>query len=490
MMPQRDDQREMGRLRYLTSIASAAALLNVAALSAAPKDIADLEISALNPPESGYRPLPRTDMILTGATILDGAGSRIDDGDILVREGRIVALGHGLAHPAGTAVVDAHGRWITPGIIDIHTHYGTYLLPQTAAEGDVSDIVENSDPIVADTWIEHAVRPGDPAFSRALASGVTTVQILPGSSALIGGRSVIVKPIPAVTIGEMRFPGAHQGVKMACGGNPAGSFGSRGRAPNSRQGEIAMLRAAFIEAQHYAAERGEFDDEGEAGPHHGPHPHHPHHERPLDLKMETLVAVMRGDLPVHLHCYRADDITTWVSVLEEFNVHLAAVHHATEAYKIAPFLAKHGVCAAVWSDWWGFKREAEDGIPENAAFIDAAGGCAIMHSDIPVLGSLLNIEAGKAAAAGRRAGLPIPPERAIRWITSNAARAIGLGDRIGHIAPGMNADLVLWSGDPFSIYTKADQVFIDGAIAFDRKDPARQPIPDFELGRPQRKFEP
>jgi imidazolonepropionase-like amidohydrolase len=382
-------------------------------------------------------------------------------------------------------LIDARGRWVTPGIIDIHTHYGTYLLPQTAAEGDVSDVVENSDPIVADTWIEHAVRPGDPAFSRALASGVTTVQILPGSGALIGGRSIIVKPIPAVTIDQMRFPGAHQGLKMACGSNPAVSFGSRGRAPNSRQGEIAMLRSAFLEAQHYAAERGDHDEDDE-GPRHGPHPHGPHR----DLKMETLAAVVRGEIPVHLHCYRADDIANWISVLDEFHVHIAAVHHATEAYKIAPFLAKHGVCVAVWSDWWGFKREAEDGIPENAAFVDAVGGCAIMHSDIPVIGSLLNVEAAKAAAAGRRAGLVIPPERAIRWITSNPAKAIGLGDHIGHIAKGMNADLVLWSGDPFSIYSKADQVFIDGAVAFDRHDPTRQPVPDFELGRPQRKVEP
>jgi imidazolonepropionase-like amidohydrolase len=429
---------------------------------------------ALDQPASAYKPLPRVDTVLTGAIVLDGVGGRFDDSDVLMRDGRIVAVGRQLPHE-GAAVIEARGRWLTPGIIDIHTHYGTYLLPQTAAEAAVSDVQEDSDPDVADTWIEHAVRPGDPAFSRALAGGVTTLQILPGSGALFGGRSVIVKPVPAVTIDQMRFPDAPQGLKMACGTNPAANFGGRNRFPNSRQGEIAGVRAAFLEAQRY---RAEWDDYLKGRRHDPPH---------RDLKMDTLVAVMRGDMPVHLHCYRADDISNWIATLADFGVHLAAVHHATEAYKIAPFLAQQRVCAAVWPDWWGFKREAEDGIPENAAFVDAAGGCAIMHSDIPVLGGLLNVEAAKAAAAGRRAGLVIPPEKAIRWITSNPARALALEARIGRIAAGMNADLVLWSGDPFSVYSKADLVFIDGAVAYDRRSPRTS---DFELGRPQKEPEP
>lgn len=425
---------------------------------------------AFEQPKSRYRPLPRLDTLLVGATLLDGVGGRAENVDVLMRDGVIAAVGQHLPRE-GVTVIDATGRWVTPGIVDIHTHYGTYLLPQTAGESTASDVLENSDPNVADTWIENAVRPTDPAFSRALAGGVTTLQILPGSSALFGGRSVIVKPIPAVTVDEMRFPDAPQGLKMACGANPADSFGGRGRFPNSRQGEIAGVRAAFIEALHYEDEW----DEYRQGREHEP----PRH----NLKMDTLVKVLKGEMPVHLHCYRADDIITWMATLAEFGVHLAAVHHATEAYKIAGRLAEEHVCAAVWPDWWGFKREAEDGIPENAAFIDAAGGCAILHSDIPVLGSLLNIEAAKAAAAGRRAGLSIPPEQAIRWITSNPARALSLDAKIGRIAPGMNADVVLWSGNPFSVYSAADLVFVDGAVAFDRRHPRTS---DFELGRPQK----
>ena len=452
---------------WWSSVNGAAAQNGQTAARAAPRSGPQ---PALTQPVSQYKPLPRVDTVLTGATVLDGVGGREDDTDVLIRDGRIAAVGRHLARD-GATVIDAHGRWVTPGIIDIHTHYGTYLLPQTAAESAVSDVLEDSDPNVADTWIENAVRPGDPAFSRALSAGVTTLQILPGSGALFGGRSVIVKPIPAVTLDQMRFPDAPQGLKMACGANPAASFGGRGRFPNSRQGEIAGVRAAFLEAQSY---RREWDDYLRGGKLEPPH---------RDLKMDTLVGAMRGEIPVHLHCYRADDIATWIAVLAEFGVHLAAVHHATEAYKIAPLLAQQHVCAAVWPDWWGFKREAEDGIAENAAFVDAVGGCAIMHSDIPLLGGLLNLEAARAAAAGRRAGLSIAPEHAIRWITSNPARALRLDTKIGHIGEGMNADLVLWSGDPFSIYSKADLVFIDGAIAYDRRSPR---VTDFELGRPQK----
>jgi imidazolonepropionase-like amidohydrolase len=442
-----------------------------AAVAAAPPVGPPPRQPVLEAPPSRYQPLPRVDTLLTGATVLDGAGGRLEQGEVLMRDGRIVAVGHGLAHE-GATVVEASGRWITPGIIDIHTHYGVYLLPQSAAEASVSDVIEESDPDVADTWIEHAVRPGDPAFSRALAAGVTTLQILPGSGALFGGRTVIVKPVPAVTVDQMRFPGARQGLKMACGANPASSFGSRGRFPNSRQGEIAGVRAAFLEAERY---RKDWDDYRAGRKAEAPK---------RDLKMDTLAAVLRGDIRVHLHCYRADDIANWISTLEEFGVHLAAVHHAVEGYKIAPLLVQKKVCAAVWPDWWGFKREAEDGIPENGAFIDAAGGCVVMHSDIPVLGSLLNVEAAKAAAAGRRAGFAIPEEHAIRWLTSNAAKALGLDAQIGQLAPGMNADLVVWSGNPFSIYSKADLVFIDGAVAYDRR--AAPPPSDFELGRTQK----
>jgi imidazolonepropionase-like amidohydrolase len=420
---------------------------------------------------SAYVPLPRADTLIVHATVLDGAGGRLDDGEVLMAGGRIVALGHGLAAPAGAVRLDAHGRWVTPGLIDIHSHDGTYVEPLTSLDDKSSDVSELSDPNAAGVWIETAVNPQDPAFERALAGGVTTLQVLPGSSPIFGGRSVVLKPIPAPTMQQMKVPLAPQGLKMACGENPKTYDAEARRGPTSREGEIAFIRKTFAQARAYEADWTRWLSGAED-------------ERPADdPAMDTLVAVLDGRIAVHMHCYRSDEMAVMIDLSHEIGFRIAAFHHAVEGYKIAPLLARNGICAAVWSDWWGFKMEALDGIRENAAFIDAAGGCVMMHSDSPALGQWLNIEAGKAAAAGRRAGLAVPPERVIAWITANPARALGLQDRIGALRPGLDADLVVWSGDPFSVYTHADLVFIDGALVFDRADPARQPRSDFELGR-------
>ena len=424
---------------------------------------------ATDPYPSTYEPLPRTDTLIVGATILDGAGQRIEAGDVLVHDGKIVAIGRGLKGK-GATVIDAHGRWVTPGIIDVHSHDGVFSIPMTSGDEDSSDVAEISDPNAADTSIEHAVNAQDPAFAAALRSGVTTLQILPGSTPLFSGRSVIVKPVPAASVYAMKFPGAGQGLKMACGENPKSYFGEKGREPNSRQGEIALVRAAFLKAQEYLRGWRDYESGARAEP------------PTRDLKMDTLAAVLTGDIAVHMHCYRSSDLTTMLDVAAEFGFQIRAFHHAGDAYKVVEQLKKAGTCVAVWSDWWGFKMELVDGIRENAAMVDAAGGCVMMHSDSATVGQRLTIEAAKAAAAGRRAGLNMPPEHIIRWVTSTPAKALGLGDRIGTLAPGRNADIVIWSGDPFSIYTKADQVFIDGALAYDRSKPEKAQGADLFLG--------
>lgn len=442
---------------------------------------------------STYRPLPRTDTLIVHATIIDGAGHRIDDGELLMRDGKVAATGHGLS-AVGATVIDAHGRWVTPGLIDIHSHDGTYVVPLTRIDDKSSDVSELSDPDAAGTWIESAINPQDPAFPRALAGGVTTLQVMPGSDPIFGGRSVILHPITATTMQAMKFPGAPQGMKMACGENPKGENAETGHGPTSRQGEIAFIRDAFAKARHYSHEWDEYlsgDDEhghGHGHDDHGgdDHDHHhgPDYHRPIDdAQLDTLAAVLHGDIAVQMHCYRADEMAVMIDLGHEIGFRIAAFHHAVEGYKIAPLLARNGICAVVWSDWWGYKMEANDGIRENAAFIDAAGGCVAMHSDSPVLGQWLNIEAGKAAASGRRAGLVLPPEHVIQWLTMNPAKAMGIADRVGSLEPGKDADAVIWSGDPFSVYAHADLVFVDGALAFDRADPHRQPRSDFELGR-------
>lgn len=417
-----------------------------------------------DPFPSRYMPAAPDDMLLRGATVLDGAGGRIDGGDVLVRGGRIVAVGKALANP-GVREVDAKGRWITPGVIDVHSHDGTYVLPLTDIDREASDVSEVASPNAADTWIETAVNAQDMAFDRALAAGVTTIQILPGSTPIFAGRSVVVKPLRAPTVWGMKAVGGVQGFKMACGENPK-SWGADddNDGPTSRQGVIAYMRQGFLDAQAYGRERA-------AG------------KVARDLRKEALLGILAGDVRVNLHCYRAGDIAAVLSVAKEFGFRIGAIHHATEAYKIPGLLRESGTCAAVWADWWGFKMEAQDAVRAEAPLLERAGACVMMHSDSPADGQRLNITAAKAAAAGRRIGIDTPPETMIKWTTSNPAKLLGLDRQVGTLAPGYRADLVLWSGDPFSIYSKADLVLIDGAVAWDRAKPRTGPVSDFELGR-------
>jgi imidazolonepropionase-like amidohydrolase len=304
------------------------------------------------------------------------------------------------------------------------------------------------------------------------------MQILPGSANLIGGRSVILKNVPSVTYQGMKFPGAPQGLKMACGENPKRVYGERNIFPSTRMGNMAGYRAQWVEAQEYVRDQQEYARKHAAGDKDAKPPKR-------DVKLDTLAAVLKGEIIVHMHCYRADEMATILDMSREFGYHVAAFHHAVEAYKIADLLAENGVCGAMWADWWGFKMESYDGIPENIALVDAApNGCAIVHSDSEEGIQRLNQEAAKAIAYGRRAGLEIPPERAIKWLTANPARSIGLLDRTGTLEPGKMGDVVVWTGNPFSVYALAEFVFIDGALRYDRSNPALTPQSDFTLGQP------
>jgi imidazolonepropionase-like amidohydrolase len=436
---------------------------------------------------STYKPPSSAPILLRHATILDGAGHRLEDSDLLLADGHVVAIGKALESRPGAIEVDARGRWVTPGIIDVHSHDGTFSQPQTAIDREASDVAELSDPNVADTMIETAINPQDPAFSRALRAGVTTIQVLPGSSPIFAGRAVTLKPIRANTVAEMKFPGAPYGFKMACGENPKSQGAESHRGPTSREGEIAYVRRAFMDARDLLREwkavgepealkdRGR-GRRGAPEGHRGPGPRR-------DMKREALAGILNGDFRLNMHCYRADDMATMLSVAREFGFHITAFHHATEAYKIPELLKANGTCAAVWGDWWGFKMEAQDAVRANAALVDQAGGCVSMHSDSAASGQRLATEAAKAAGAARAAGIIVPPERMISWVTSQSAHILGLEDRIGTLAPGFEADVVLWSGSPFSIMSKADLVILDGAIAYDRAHPPADPPSDFELGR-------
>ncbi len=422
-------------------------------------------------------------VLIRNATVLTGTGERLDEADVLLRDGRIAAVGRGL-EGGDAEVVDAAGRWLTPGLIDVHSHLGVYPSPGLDAHSDGNEMV---DPVTAGVWAEHAVWPQDPDFQTALEGGITTLQVLPGSGNLIGGRGVTLKNVPATTAQAMKFPGAPHGLKMACGENPKRYYGGQRRAPMTRMGNMAGYRQAFADAQDY---RRQWDDyrrarsawEGKPSNKRDAEPPKPPRR---DLKLETLAGVLAGEITVQVHCYRADEMANMIDLADEFGFRIAAFHHGVEAYKLADRLAERGICGALWADWWGFKAEAYDGIVENLALVDApADSCAVTHSDSPEGIQRLNQETAKAMARGRRAGFDIPPQRAIRWLTANAARALGIADRTGTLEAGKMADVVLWDRDPFSVYAKVDRVWIDGALRFDRAAPAAAPRSDFLLGQP------
>jgi imidazolonepropionase-like amidohydrolase len=413
----------------------------------------------------------------------------LDDTDIAMVDGRIQAIGRNLTAPAGSQVIDATGRWVTPGLIDVHSHLGVYPSPGVDAHADGNEM---SNPVTPNVWAEHSVWPQDPGFQTALAGGVTSLQVLPGSGNLIGGRGVTLKNVPATSYQAMKFPGALQGLKMACGENPKRVYGGKGRDPQTRMGNVAGYRQAFADAQeyqhaqqNYTRDLAEYEKKKTDKDKKVRDEAKPPDEPKRNLALETLQAAMEGNVLVHIHCYRADEMQTMLDLADEFGFKIAAFHHGVEAYKVADRLAEEHVCGALWADWWGFKMEAFDGIQENLAMVDAPkGGCAIVHSDSEEGIQRLNQEAAKAMTRGNRVGLPISRERAIQWITSNPAKALGIADRTGSLVVGKMADVVIWNRDPFSVYALADQVFIDGALQFDRAHPAATPRSDFMLGQP------
>ena len=418
-----------------------------------------------NPYPSTYQRVASPPVLLQHATVLTGTGARLEDADVLLRDGLVVAVGSGLDALADAVRVDATGRWVTPGIIDVHSHLGVYPSPGTASHSDGN---EATAPVTAQVWAEHSIWPQDPGFHAARAGGVTAMQILPGSANLIGGRGVTLKNVPATTYQGMKFPGAPWGLKMACGENPKRVYGGKG-GPSTRMGNIAGFRAAFIEAADYMKKRsaGGKDAEGKR-----------------DLKLDSLAGAINGDIRVHNHCYRADEMAIMLDLAKEFGFKIAAFHHGVEAYKIADRLGAEGVCGALWADWWGFKMESFDGIQENILLVDRAkGGCAIVHSDSAEGIQRLNQEAAKVMANARRIGIEVTPEHAIRWLTANPAKSMGIDAMTGTLEPGKQADVVLWNGNPFSSYALADQVYVDGARLYDRHDPSRQAVSDFMLGQ-------
>lgn len=420
---------------------------------------------------STYQARVSKPLVFVNANIYPGSGEEIRSGFVAIADGQVVGLGTMAEFSesekfADSMQVDAEQRWLTPGIIDVHSHIGDYPSPAIASTRDGN---EATSPNTARVWAEHSVWPQDPQFALALAGGITTLQILPGSANLFGGRGVTLKNVPARTVQEMKFPGAPHSLKMACGENPKRVYGTQGKSPSTRMGNVAGYRTAWAEASDYRRKVNAAKEDPSKSP------------PDRDLTAETLIGVLEGEIIVHNHCYRADEMAIMIDVAREFGYRIGTFHHAVESYKVADILATEDICSAMWADWWGSKLELFDGVQQNIALVHKAGACAVVHSDSALGIQRLNQEAAKARTAAIRMGMDIAPGAAIQWLTQNAAKSLGIADRTGTLAPGMAADLVLWSEDPLSVYALADQVYIDGYKYYDRSDVSRQPVSDFDL---------
>jgi len=400
------------------------------------------------PPATPERVLIRNATVWTQSVdgILEGA-------DVLIEKGRIKAVGRGLAAGAGALVVDGTGRHVTPGIIDAHSHSATEAL----------DLNEGVNSISAEVRVADVLDPRSREIYLQLAGGVTTAHVMHGSANTIGGQNVIVKyRWGATTPKELVLADAPPTIKFALGENPtlaafrSGGPGDNLRYPATRMGVAALLRASFAAAAQYRDEWRRYDALSKREKARTAPPR-------KDLRLDALVEVLDGDRQVHAHSYRADEILMLMRVAEESGIRVNTFQHVLEGYRVADELAAHGASGSTFSDWWSFKAEAFDAIPYNAALMVERGVLTSLNSDNADLARRLNLEAAKTIRYGG-----LGRERALALVTSAPAKQLGIDGRTGSIAAGKDADVVVWSGDPLSVYSVAEQTFVDGKLRFSR----------------------
>lgn len=428
---------------------------------------------------------------LIGGTLMTGlpAAADIKDGVMLLQHGRIEAIGSRaqVSVPAAARVIDVHGRYLTPGLIDTGSHMG--MSPPPEVERNV-DGDEATKPLTAHVRAADTFWPQDPALSRALAAGVTTGLFLPGSANSMGEQGISVKLYPGQSIEDMKFPGAPPVLKLACGEASKLVYPRK----HVRRGNVAEYREAFQSALEYGAKFADWQAKHvawqrkaklEGKPQIEPPPSMP----PRDFELETLLGALQGRVLVEMQCSRADEMLGMLQLSQEFGFKVRAFQHAVEAYKIRDVLAVQGVGAAASGNSSGAGLEGYDSVCETLALLSLAGVHAELQSSSSALVPLLNQEAAKGLGAARRAGLPIDRGGALSWITFNAAWTLGIDNQAGSLEAGKMADVVVWSGDPLSIYSQVDEVFIDGQPVYDRALGVRRPT-DFELGQSPDVFAP
>ncbi len=397
------------------------------------------------------------DVVIKNAIVMTVTHGNIKNGSVYIKNGKISAVGENVNAPASATVIDAGGKYVTPGIVDSHSHI--------ALDDDVN---EATSPVTPQMMMKDAFDYQDKAIYRALAGGVTTSLLLHGSANMIGGQSVVIKHKFGDSRDALLFPNAPRSIKFASGENPKRVYGGREQLPSTRMGNFAVQRDALVQAQDYMREWDNYDqkvkrsDTNDKNKDKNKDATPPKH----DLKLEALADVLRGKLMVHIHCYRADEMLTEMAMAKEFGYNLRAFHHALEAYKIADQLAANNVGIATFADWWGYKQEAWDAIPWNAVMAMRKGVRVAIKSDSEDYTRRLNQEAGKAIRYGGAT-----EEEALKMITLNAAWIVGVDDRVGSIEAGKDADLVIWDGYPLSSYGVPEKVLIDGEVYFDRSLP-------------------
>jgi imidazolonepropionase-like amidohydrolase len=393
-------------------------------------------------------PQAHHDVVIKNAIVMTVTHGNITNGSIYLKDGKIAAVGANVNAPAGATVIDAGGKYVTPGIVDAHSHI--------ALDDDIN---EATSPITPHMLMKDAFDYQDKAIYRALAGGVTTSLLLHGSANMIGGQAIVIKHKYGAPRDELLFPNAPPSIKFASGENPKRVYGTREQLPSTRMGNFEVQREALVQAQDYMHEWDNYNAKLKRGDKEASMPKH-------DLKLEALADVLRGKLMVQIHCYRSDEMLTEMAMAKEFGYKVRAFHHAVEAYKVADQLAANNVGVATWADWWGFKNEAWDAIPWNPVISMRKGAKVAIKSDSEDYTRRLNQEAAKTMRYGGAT-----EEEALKMITVNAAWIVGVDDRVGSIDVGKDADLVIWDGYPLSSYGLPEKVLIDGEVYFDRTLP-------------------
>jgi imidazolonepropionase-like amidohydrolase len=395
--------------------------------------------------------------LIKSGTILTVTQGTIENGDVLIRDGKIAEVGKGLTAPEGAKVIDATGLFVMPGIIDCHSHI--------AVAGSVN---EGSVSVSSMVNIADVLNPEDIDIYRDLAGGVTTANILHGSANAIGGQTIVIKLRWGKQAKDLPFDGALPGIKFALGENPKRSgfsiSGTSPRYPSTRMGVMDVYREAFSEAVDYKKAWDDYNRKKAQGETNLIPPRR-------DLKLEPLLEILEGKRLVHIHCYRADEILQMIRVAEEFHFKIATFQHVLEGYKVADEIAKSGAGASTFSDWWAYKVEAYDAIPYNAALMTERGIVVSVNSDSGEEARHLSQEAAKSMKWGG-----LSHDEALKLVTINPAIQLRIADRVGSIEPGKDADVAIYNKDPLSVYAVPQKVLIDGQVYFDRQeDIARRP---------------